>query len=98
METINEVIRNVFEGETAEIILQCLKEKENDPKKIEERVQTFTDALPKILGVGAIIIEDLILETLYSKYGLELVRKKDYTFTYYVNELMKQTQMEVKTV
>lgn len=90
METINEVIRNVFEEDTAEIIFHYLEG--SDPKKMEERVQIFTDALPKILGVGSIIIEDLILETLYLKYGLELERKKNHGFTDYIKELKEQLQ------
>ena len=85
METIDEVIRNVFDDKTAEIILESYKDSSSE--KLDERLQMFTDTLSKILGVGSIIIQDLILESLYSKFGLELQRKKDYTFAEYILEL-----------
>lgn len=85
METIDEVVRNVFDDRTAEIILESYKDSSSE--KMGERIQIFTDTLSKILGVGSIIIQDLILESLYSKFGLELQRKKDYTFAEYILEL-----------
>ena len=90
MEIIEEIIRNVFENdETAEVILQYLNK--NDSKTLDERLQIFADALPKILDEGYVIIEDLILETLYSKYGLNSAFEKD-KFTDYIVELRKQKE------
>ncbi len=89
--TIDEVVRNVFEDETAEIIFRYLKEPEN---KSEDRVRYFADSLPKIIGTGSIIIEDLILEALYSKLGLELVRRKGFEFLDYIAELRKHNEEE----
>lgn len=88
--TINEVIRNVFEDETAKIIFEYLNE--SNSKNLDEKVRVFTNALPKILGVGSVIIEDLILETLYSKYGSELKWRKGYRFADYIIELRDQTR------
>jgi len=85
VETIDEVVRNVFDDKTAHIILKSFKDSSSE--KLDERLQIFTDTLSKILGVGSIIIQDLILESLYSKFGLELQRKKDYTFEEYILEL-----------
>ena len=85
VETIDEVLRDTLEDEKAEIILKYFKD--TSSKKVDEKLQIFTDALPKILGAGSVIIEDLILETLYSKFQLELKRKKDYTFAEYIMEL-----------
>ena len=85
METIDEVLRNVFDDKTAEIILKSFKDSSSE--KLDERLQIFTDTLSNILGVGSIIIQDLILESLHSKFGLELHRKKDYTFAEYTLEL-----------
>jgi len=87
-ETITEVVRNVFDDEIAEIILKYLKE--NTSGRLDEKVKIFADALPKILGVGSVIIEDLILETLYCKCALELQWKKGYKFTDYIMVLSKQ--------
>jgi len=83
--TISEVIRNVFGDEMAENILKYFNN--SNPKNLDERLQIFADALQRILGVGASIMEDLILETLHTKLGLELDRKKGYGFTKCIMEL-----------
>ena len=85
VETIDEVLRDTLEDEKAEIILKYFKG--TSSKKVDEKLQFSADALPKILAAGSVIIEDLILETLYSKFQLELKRKKDYTFAEYIMEL-----------
>jgi len=91
METIDEVVRNVFENEIAEIILNCLGK--DCSKSLDERVQFFEDSLPKILGTdqGAQIIKDLILETLYSKLGSKFQWKEGYRLQDYVIELREKT-------
>jgi len=81
-ETIDEVVKNVFEKDIAKIVLKYLKK--NSSKKLNKRVRILADALPKILGESSVIIEDLILETLYSKCGLELKWKRNYRFADYV--------------
>ena len=89
-ETIKDIIRNVFEDDEAvDSLLQYFQKASY--KAIDENIQIMTEALPKIIGSGSIIIEDLILETLYSKYDLDLVWKKDYRFADYLIELKKQT-------
>ena len=85
IDAVDEVVRNVFKDETAKVILKSLENPSSGT--LPERLQIFTDALPKILGVGSVIIEDLILETLHSKLNLEFQWKKDYTFREYVMEL-----------
>jgi len=91
METISEIVTNVFEDEIAEIILDCLEK--DCSKSLDERVQFFEDSLPKILGTnhGAQIIKDLILETLYSKLGSKFEWKQGYRLQDYVIELREKT-------
>ena len=92
-QTIKEIIRNVFEDdEVVESIFQYFTK--TSTNVIDENAQIMTDALPKVLGSGSIIIEDLILETLYSKYNLDIVWKKDYRFADYLTDLRKQTTRE----
>ena len=86
IKTINEIVVDVFDAEVAENILQYLQQSE----QTYSRIRTFSDSLNKILGVGSTIIEDLILETLYSKYNSQFKWKKDYTFIDYVLELKDQ--------
>ena len=92
-QTIKEIIGNVFEDdEVVESIFQYFNKTRSNA--MDENAQILTDTLPKILGSGSIIIEDLILETLYSKYNLDIVWKKDYHFADYLTDLRKQTTRE----
>jgi hypothetical protein len=92
-QTIKEIIRKVFEDdEVVESIFQYYNKASSNEN--DENTQILTDTLPKILGSGSIIIEDLILETLYSKYDLDIVWKKDYSFADYLTDLRKQTTKE----
>jgi len=88
LETIDEVINNVFEYETAEVIFQYFKK--NSSKKIDDKIKLFIETLPKILGVGSVIIEDLIIENLYSKYNLKIEWKNGNKFMDYIIELQKK--------
>ena len=85
VETIDEVVGNVFGEKTAKIILQYLKEKGSET--VLQRVESFSDALPRILGRGSAVVEDLILDTLCLKCGLKLERKEGCGFIDYVKEL-----------
>jgi len=90
LETIDDVLRQVF-GE--KIIIGSMNkgyslEWEEIPKKLE----VFADALEKTLGSGAVIIEDLILESLHSRLGLELIWRKGYGFSDYIRELREKCE------
>ncbi len=88
VKTIREVLENVFDNRTALTLLQFIGE--NDKGKLDTRVQCFSDSLHKILGNGATIIEDLILENLFSKLNAELKWRKDYAFADYLRLLRKE--------
>ena len=94
-ETIGEVLKNIFEDDTSNIIMDYL-EKNSAGKHINEKAQIFSKIIPKILGVGSVIIEDLIIETLSSKYGLSLQKKNGYTFIDYVTDIYKRVD-EIKS-
>jgi len=85
MDTINEVIREVFNDDVAKILFDSFFEK-NSSAPFDKRLRAFEDSLPKILGSGAIIIEDLILETLYSRLGVKFEREEK-SFTDSIMEL-----------
>jgi len=88
-ETVDEVIKNVFEDKAAKSILGHFTA--SNSEELDEKVKFLTDSLPKILGAGFVIIEDLILETLYLKYGRDLKRRKGYGFRNYIMELRDRT-------
>jgi hypothetical protein len=85
LDTINEVIKNIFDDEVAEMLLKYINE--NSSGDIDEKLRRFEESLPKILGSGAVIIEDLILETLYSKLGIQLEHKRK-SFTECITQLI----------
>jgi len=85
VETINEVIRNIFDDDIARILLSYFDE--DNSLTIDDKLRNFEEDLPKILGSGAVIIEDLILETLYSKLGIKLEQKRK-SFTEYITDLI----------
>jgi len=85
MNTINEVIREVFNDEVAKILFDNFF-KNNSSVPFDQKLRAFEDSLPKILGSGAIIIEDLILETLYSRLGVKFEREEK-SFTDSIMEL-----------
>jgi len=84
-EAIGEVIRNVFGDETAENILKYFDA--SSSRNLGERLRIFEDALRRILGVGSTVIEDLILETLHSKFGPQLGPGKGCGFAECIMEL-----------
>ena len=81
LETIGDVLNQVFGENAAKTILRHMK-KSSSLKwdEIPGRIEVFAESLQKILGQGAVIIEDLILETLCQKFGLELESNRNSGF------------------
>lgn len=85
-EVVEEVMLSIFGKREFERILRVMMEKYNlDLDGIPSNPQVFSEALREIIGVGSIIVEDLIVENLYTKVGLELPWRKNYRFTDYIN-------------
>lgn len=83
-----EVMLNIFGRKALESILRAMREKYFlDIDEIAERPQIFSEALRRIIGVGSVIIEDLIIENLHIKMGLEFKWRKGYNFADYINEI-----------
>lgn len=59
--------------------------KENVPDK----PQAFDEALRKIFGVGADVIERSVVKKLYSKLEIDFIEKKNYGFANYINDAAK---------
>ena len=97
LETIGDVLRQVFGENSAKILLRHVKKSSSLKwEEIPKRAQVFSDALRNILGSGGVIIEDLILETLYSKLELEFKWKKGYRFSDYIKELRSKFGLTVE--
>ena len=88
LESINETLRNTLgENSIKESILQDIIGRNSQWNEIQYRIQVFSDALRNLDSSN--IIEDLILETIYSKLDLHFEWRKDYTFLDYIKELHK---------
>jgi len=96
LETIGDVLKQVFGENSAKILLRHVKKSSLKWEEIPKRAQVFSDALRNILGQGGVIIEDLILETLYSKLELEFKWKKGYGFSDYIKELRSRFGLTVE--
>ena len=88
LKTIEEVLINIFGKKTFNKMLLIIKrnyalEWNEIPRKSKE----FSFALRQILGTGSMIIEDLITENLYNSFGLEIVRRKDFSFSDYISRV-----------
>jgi len=75
----------------AKLVLQhversCSLKLEDIPK----RVEVFTNVLREILGSSSVIIENIIVRSLYSQLGLEFEYKEDYSFLDHLKELRRR--------
>ena len=80
-ETIENILKQVLGEVSAKVVLQYIKKSDSLNREV------FVDDLHKILGQGSVIIEDLILESLYSKLKLRFDEKEGYRFSDYIKEL-----------
>ena len=86
IEAINVSVKVTLGGPVATAIF-CYLEK-NCRLKIEDIPKdpaSFASGLEKVFGVGASVIEEGIMNELYSRLGLELPTDKDYKFVDCVN-------------
>ena len=58
--------------------------------EIPKKPDVFSGSLHQLLGAGALVIEEGVLKTLYSKLKLQLAEEESYTFADYIDELRKK--------
>jgi hypothetical protein len=88
LKTIQGVLLNVFGEKSLRKIRHAMKENYAlEWQEIPEKSEAFSYALKEILGRGAIIIEDLIVENLYTNFGKQLLWRNDFTFADYITNL-----------
>jgi len=96
--TIQNVLLDVFGERTLRKIRQVLKDRYSlEWQEIPEKSEAFSSALKEILGKGAVIIEDLIVENLYKSLGKDLQWRKDYTFSDYISSLSEENKPILRT-
>lgn len=63
---------------------------------IPQKPEAFAAGLEKIFGVGASILEKIILKNLYSKLELKYEDKKNYTFEDYIKKAKEAARKSQK--
>jgi hypothetical protein len=88
LKTVRDIFLNVFGEKSFRKMVQAMRENYAlDWEDIPEKSHVFSSALKDILGHGSIIIEDLIVENLYTSFGKELMWKKEFSFSDYITQL-----------
>ncbi|MHA2428039.1 MAG: hypothetical protein ACXADB_08460 [Candidatus Hermodarchaeia archaeon] len=88
VDTVKTVLIEIFEAKSAETTFRILRESYGlEGKDIPKRPHIFSQALVSLFGKGAVIIEDLILEKLYTACKREFNWKESYQFSNYIEDL-----------
>ncbi len=92
--TVENVMLDVFGEKTLSKIRLILRDSYYlEWQDIPEKSEAFSSALKEILGKGAQIIEDLVVENLYNSYGRELHWRKDFSFSDYILSLSMNSKL-----
>lgn len=95
LKTIDETLsKTLGEASKKSFLQDIMRSSSLTWNEIPQRIQLFADVLHDLDSSN--IIEDLILETFYSKLGLEFKSKKGYTFSDYIEELRKKSSALVR--
>ena len=88
LETVDEKLKRIF-GEAATLIIYGYLENNLSLRReeIAEKIGLFSQGIDKFFGSGAYMLEQTILTSLYSSFGLKYKTKKGYSFVDYVTEL-----------
>jgi len=91
LKVIDEELKQVF-GEAATLIIYNHLEKNYSLKQedIPEKLEVFMMGLEEFLSSGAQVIEKIILEKVYSNFGVKCQTKEGYRFVDYVTEIKKR--------
>ena len=80
MEAVDEGLKSLGESSRHMIFFHLENSYSLKRHEIPKKPEAFAEGLEKIFGVGASVIEKIIIKTLYSKLGLNYENHKDYTF------------------
>lgn len=86
LEAVDEGLSSLGQSAKQAIYFHLEEEFNIDKQEIPSKVNDFASAIEKIFGLGANVIEILIMRRLHEKVGLhiKLHRSEDLTFTEYV--------------
>ena len=88
LNVVDETMRRVFREEGTKVIYSYLENSSHlKLEEIAEKPEVFSAGLERLLGSGALVIENLILKNLYRKIGLKFEEKPGYEFSDHIREL-----------
>ncbi len=84
-----------FLGDSPKQAVVIYVEKKHSIREDEysKRLETFHRGLTEIFGIGANVIERLIVENLYRRLGLEFRQQEEWTIVEYVEEAKKTVEL-----
>lgn len=87
-ETVDETLKQVFKEEGATVIYEFLENQSSlQLEDVADKPEVFSAALERLMVSAAHVIEQTILNKLYSKLGLKFEEKNGYKFADYIKEL-----------
>lgn len=84
MEAVDEGLKSLGESSRHMIFFHLENSYSLKRHDIPKKPEAFAEGLEKIFGVGALVLEKIIVKILYSKLGLNYEEQKDYSFTDYL--------------
>ena len=88
LRTLDEVLTDVFGKKSVDYIFSTMESVYQVQKEdIPDNTHLLSKTLEKTIGTGHLIIEDLLVENLYVKNGLDYENKKGYGFQDYIEDL-----------
>jgi LytS/YehU family sensor histidine kinase len=88
LDTVKVVLIQIFEEQSADQVFQILKEQYGlEGGEILKKSHVLSQVFLNLFGKGAMIIEDLILEKIYTELKIPYKWKENYTFSNYIEDL-----------
>jgi len=97
MEAVDESLKSLGESVRQMIFFHLEKSYSLKRQDIPKKPEAFAEGLEKIFGVGALVLEKIIVKTLYSKLGLEYEDKKDFVFMDYLRNFITTKEEQNKS-
>jgi hypothetical protein len=92
MEAVDEGLKVLSESGRQMVFFHLERSYSIKKHDIPRKPEAFAAGLEKIFGVGASVLEKLIVKSLYSKLGLKYEDKEEYTFADYLKDAKKVKQ------
>lgn len=85
--TIKATLNDIFGRSVTRSINKAMKAYSCKWEEVPCKAWLFSELLCRVIGEGHVIVEDLILENLYEKIGLEYEYIKGYEFHNYIEKI-----------